>query len=80
MSKPKKLWLSRDKFEFNGGFEGDYRLFKTKPVKKVDVFVPSGTHASLASFCEEEFESATGFTLKPGECKRVTIQIKPVSK
>ena len=37
-----------------------------------------GPDTPLADFCYEEFLKITGFKIKPGECKRVRIEIKEV--
>ena len=79
MSKPKKVWLSRGKSIQDGQF-ALYELWTTKPRKSDrEIFTSSGKRCrSIDEFCQLEFESITGFSLSPGECKRVTIEIKMV--
>lgn len=76
MSKAKKVWLARD--EFNQ--DAFYELWTTKPRQNRNgEFYADGKRCFLIEdFCPEEFERITGFSLKPGECKRVTIEIKIV--
>ena len=74
MSQPKKLWLSRDEFVS----VAPCVLWTTEPRKNVfGVFCSTGKWCRLIDdFCPKLFESITGFSLSPGECKRVTLEIK----
>ena len=74
MTKPKKIWVSRD-----DNYHSKYDLWTTRPKKYRDFFLPSGDRSRiLRNFCPEEFEGITGTELEPGECKRFEIHLKEV--
>ena len=76
MGKPQKVCLSRDEINQHDV----YQLWTTKPRKNGSGgFISSGKSCLFIKiFCAKELESITGFSLKPGNCKRVTIEIKLV--
>ena len=62
----KKVWLARDKGWWD---EEDVYLYFKKPKKgQVDIVIDSKTAKRLF-----------GVKLKPGECKEVTITVKPIA-
>lgn len=71
--KPRVVWLARDEFS-------EYSVFLSKPYLE-----PWGWGHVWVSpdnpeyqFCSDTFERVTGFSLKPGTCKRVRIRIEEV--
>lgn len=74
MSKGIRVYLSRDTAE------GDwYSMFSKKPQLMQGWWKPSGdSFRRIDHFCPEDFERITRYKLKPGECKRVRINIEEV--
>jgi hypothetical protein len=61
-----KLKLRReDTFDWRGAGDCSYHLM-------------NGRGEEIQQFCASQFHSATGFSLKPGEEKRIEITIKAV--
>ena len=82
MAKPRAVWVSRDKYKTLASAEASYDVFATRPKREhIDgAQCYDGGDNWLASMCPVEFERVTGFRLEPGECVRVTIEVKPVAK
>jgi len=69
----RRVYLSRD-----GLYGGNVELYLHKPTYSQDQQWHFKTDGCETFFCYEEFLKITGFKIKPGECKRVSIEIKEV--
>lgn len=67
----KNLYLTRDE---GWGVEAEVDIWYRKPKKRDRTY--GYNTAWLDSFCYRMFLKATGFKLKPGECKRVRITVE----
>jgi len=69
----RRVYLSRD-----GRGGGNVELYLHKPTYSQNQQWFFETDGCETFFCYEEFLRITGFKIKPGECKRVRIEIKEV--
>ena len=86
--QPKKVWVSRDAYgDEPGDGSCEVELWATKPKKGRDQdFLGNDIPGTIRyhgarqyyEFCVEDFEAVTGVSLKPGELRRVTINVKAV--
>jgi len=72
----KKVWLARNSVEWNE----IYSLYTTKPDNHFGRFTNSENQRCwrIARFDSEDFESAFGYSIEPGECQRVELDFNPV--
>jgi len=70
-----RVYLTRD----GDSNDAEVEVYTRKPLcGDTGVYYGEGPDTPLADFCYEEFLKITGFKIKPGECKRVRIEIKEV--
>ncbi len=57
----------------------DYCIYREQPEKREDqMHTPFWAGNEIDRFCTRHFEQVTGYKLKPGECKRVRINVEEV--
>jgi len=67
----RRVYLSRDYYA-NAVVDVNTR----KPQQRGTIYYSMGGH--LIDLCPDDLVRVTGFKIKPGECKRVRIEIKEV--
>lgn len=73
--KGKVVWIARDRNPEVPHLSG-YNLYASRKKPKQE---ESGMYGFQDDFyCMAQFESITGYKLKPGECRRVRIKIEEV--
>ena len=69
--KPVVVWAARGKTNI-------VTLYDHKPSMNGGEWIESKSSDFIDALCVEMLENVTGFSLKPGECKRVVISITVV--
>ena len=79
MTEPIKAWLSRN-VDPVAGLDHEYKLWTRKPRKTADeCFYNKGKQCIFITYLSRKvIERTASIKLSPGECRRVTIDIKLV--